>query len=44
MSFTPEELADKLAKHVPELKMTYRPDSRQKIGMKNLIYLEIKLI
>jgi threonine 3-dehydrogenase len=33
MSFTPEELANKLAKHVPELKITYRPDSRQKIGM-----------
>jgi threonine 3-dehydrogenase len=33
MSFTPEELADKLAKHIPELKMTYKPDSRQKIGI-----------
>lgn len=32
MSFTPEELADKLAKFVPELKITYRPDSRQEIA------------
>lgn len=32
MSFTPEELAEKISKHVPELKMTYRPDSRQKIA------------
>lgn len=32
MSFTPEELADKLAKYVPELKMTYKPDSRQMIA------------
>ena len=32
MSFTPEELADKLAKYVPELKVTYKPDSRQMIA------------
>lgn len=32
MSFTPEELFDKLSKYVPELKITYRPDSRQSIG------------
>jgi threonine 3-dehydrogenase len=32
MSFTPEELADKLSKFVPELKVTYRPDSRQEIA------------
>lgn len=33
MSFTPEELFDKLSKHIPELRITYRPDSRQEIGM-----------
>lgn len=32
MSFTPEELVDKLSKHVPELRVTYNPDSRQEIG------------
>lgn len=32
MSFTPEELAEKISKHVPELKMTYQIDSRQKIA------------
>lgn len=32
MSFTPEELADKISKYVPELKITYRPDSRQMIA------------
>ena len=32
MSFTPEELVDKLAKYVPELRVTYKPDSRQHIG------------
>ena len=32
MSFTPEELAAAIAKHVPEIKVTYRPDSRQAIG------------
>lgn len=36
MSFTPEELVEKLSKHVPELRVTYKPDSRQEIG--NLIY------
>lgn len=34
MSFTPEELFAKLAKHLPELRITYKPDSRQSIGMK----------
>jgi threonine 3-dehydrogenase len=32
MSFTPEELAEKLSKFVPELKVTYKPDSRQEIA------------
>lgn len=32
MSFTPEELVDKLYKYVPELRVTYKPDSRQNIG------------
>lgn len=33
MSFTPEELVSKIAKYVPELHVSYRPDSRQAIGM-----------
>lgn len=32
MSFTPEELVDKIAKYVPELRVTYKPDSRQLIA------------
>lgn len=32
MSFTPEELVNKLSKYVPELRVTYNPDSRQEIG------------
>ncbi|XP_023725832.1 L-threonine 3-dehydrogenase, mitochondrial isoform X2 [Cryptotermes secundus] len=32
MSFTPEELAATIAKYVPEIKVTYRPDSRQQIA------------
>lgn len=32
MSFTPEELFAKLGKHLPELRITYKPDSRQSIG------------
>lgn len=32
MSFTPEELVDKLIKYVRELRVTYQPDSRQNIG------------
>lgn len=32
MSFTPEELVDKLSKYVPDLHVTYNPDSRQDIA------------
>lgn len=32
MSFTPEELVEKIAKYVPNLRVTYKPDSRQSIG------------
>lgn len=32
MSFTPEELANELANHIPELHVSYRPDSRQAIA------------
>ncbi|KAH8256147.1 hypothetical protein KR026_009173 [Drosophila bipectinata] len=32
MSFTPEELVDKLSKHVPNLHVTYKPDTRQLIA------------
>lgn len=32
MSFTPEQLVDKIAKYVPELRVSYKPDSRQLIA------------
>lgn len=32
MSFTPEELVNELAKHIPEIHVSYRPDSRQAIA------------
>lgn len=32
MSFTPEELFTELRKHVPDLRITYKPDGRQYIG------------
>ncbi|XP_072937339.1 L-threonine 3-dehydrogenase, mitochondrial isoform X1 [Epargyreus clarus] len=32
MSFTPEELADQMFKHLPEFTLTYKPDSRQDIA------------
>lgn len=38
MSFTPEELVSELSKHVPELRVTYKPDSRQNIGISSSFY------
>lgn len=32
MSFSPEQLFDKIAKYVPELRISYNPDSRQAIA------------
>ncbi|XP_037068115.1 L-threonine 3-dehydrogenase, mitochondrial-like isoform X2 [Pollicipes pollicipes] len=32
MSFTPEELVRAVREHIPELEVSYRPDSRQKIA------------
>lgn len=32
MSFTPEQLVGKIAKYVPDLRVSYRPDSRQAIA------------
>lgn len=32
MSFTPEELVDELSSYVPNLNVTYNPDSRQEIA------------
>lgn len=36
MSFTPEELVNKLYKYVPDLHVSYRPDTRQNIGKMDL--------
>lgn len=43
MSFTPEELVEKLYKYVPELRVTYKPDSRQTIGMTIQIASQLQL-
>jgi len=32
MSFTPDEIARAIRRYVPDLKVTYKPDSRQRIG------------
>ena len=32
MSFTPEEIAQAIRRYIPELTVTYKPDSRQQIG------------
>jgi threonine 3-dehydrogenase len=32
MSFTPAQIVEEVRKHIPHLKVTYNPDSRQNIG------------
>lgn len=32
MSFSPEELVNEIRKHIPNMQISYNPDSRQEIG------------
>lgn len=41
MDFTPEELTEKMAAYLPELKITYKPDSRQDIGESIVLLLTL---
>ncbi|KAJ8333104.1 hypothetical protein SKAU_G00420000 [Synaphobranchus kaupii] len=43
MSFTPEEVAQEIRKHLPHLKVTYNPDFvRQTIGLHNVLDLALE--
>lgn len=35
MSFSPEEVVQAVRKHFPDLRVSYKPDSRQNIGESN---------
>jgi len=36
ISFTPKELVEEMKKFFPHMKVTYKPDQRQAIGMRSL--------
>jgi threonine 3-dehydrogenase len=44
MSFTPEELADKIAQHVPQLSVSYNPDSRQGERLNLAVTVQITIL